>query len=63
MMKFLNQKITDTTWGQYIMMFVVAYAAMIGWFCKDQLVEKVVEAKTKIPHRKYIKFEEEDFDE
>ena len=63
MKKFWNQKIQDTTWGQYITVFVVAYAAMIGWLYKDVMLEKLEGAKEKIPSRKYIKYEEEDFDE
>lgn len=63
MKKFWNSKISDLTWGQYIMIVVVAYAGMIGWWCKDGIMEKLKGAKDKLPSRKYIKFEEEDFDE
>lgn len=61
MMKFWNQRIQDTTWGQYIMLFVVVYGAMIGWLYKDTIVEKLEETKEKIPHRKYTKVEDDDF--
>lgn len=64
MKKFWNSKISDLTWGQYITMFAVIYAAMFGWYYKDTLLEKVDDMKEKIPHRKYAKrIEEENFDE
>lgn len=63
MMKFLNQKVQDTTWGQYIMAIIVVYAAFFGWLYKDAIVEKLEETKEKFPRKKYVNIEEENFDE
>ena len=64
MKKFLDQRIQDTTWGQYLKVTIAVYALFLGWVYKDVLLEKAGEAKEKIPSRKYIKkIEEEDFDE